>query len=51
MLFVDYVFDLTTDGSIRFEPDLKPELIGVKDGDEFVIAIVNERIVFIKKGN
>lgn len=50
MLFVDYMFDLLPSGSISFEPDLKPELIGVKDGDEFVISIVNERITFVKKG-
>ena len=50
MLFVDYVFDLLPGDSIRFEPALKPELINVKDGDEFVISIVDERITFVKKG-
>ena len=51
MLFVDFAFDLLPNGSILFDPDLKPEQLGVEDGDEYMISIVNERIAFVKKGN
>lgn len=50
MLFVDYTFDLLPGGSIRFFEDLKPSDINVKDGDEFVLSIIDERITFVKKG-
>ena len=51
MLFVDFAFDLLPNGSILFDYDLKPEQLGVENGDEYVISIVNERIAFVKKGN
>lgn len=49
MLFVDFMFDLLPTGSILFDPDIKPEQLGVEDGDEFVIKITGERITFVKK--
>lgn len=49
MLFADFMFDLLSNGSILFDPDIKPKDIGVEDGDEFVIKITKERIIFVKK--
>lgn len=49
MVFVDYVFDLLPSGTILFDPELKPSDINVSEGDEFVVKIVNERVVFVKK--
>jgi hypothetical protein len=49
MIFVDYTFDLLPDGSIRFDKDLKLFDIKVKDGDEFVLTVIDERVVFVKK--
>jgi hypothetical protein len=49
MLFIDYTFDLLPGGSIRFDKDLSPSDINVKDGDEFVLAVIDERVVFLKK--
>lgn len=49
MLFIDYTFDLLPGGSIRFDEDIKPSDINVKDGDEFVLTVINERVVFVKK--
>lgn len=50
MLFVDFTFDLLAGGSIRFEKDLKLSDINALEGDEFVIKVINDRVVFVKKG-
>lgn len=49
MLFVDYIFDLLHDGSIALDKDLKTSDIGVEEGDEFVVALYNGRIILAKK--
>jgi hypothetical protein len=49
MLFVDYTFDLLHNGSIRFDKELELSSIKASEGDEFVIKIINDRIVFVKK--
>jgi hypothetical protein len=49
MLFVEYAFELHPNGSIVFDKELKPELIQVKDDDEFVAKIVEGRVVLAKK--
>jgi hypothetical protein len=50
MLFVDYMFDLLPGGSIRFDKELKLSDIKASEGDEFVIKIIDDRVVFAKKG-
>jgi hypothetical protein len=49
MLYVDYSFSLLPNGTIIFDKELKPSLLDVKEDDEFVIKIINERITFVKK--
>lgn len=49
MLFVEYVFELHPNGSIAFDKELKPEQIRVEDNDEFVVKIVEDRIILAKK--
>jgi hypothetical protein len=49
MLFAEYVFQLLPNGSIVFDKELKPELIRVKDDDEFVAKIVEDRVVLAKR--
>lgn len=51
MLFVDYVFDLLPNGSIAFDKELSSGDLDLKEGDEFVVKVVNERVVFAKKGD
>jgi hypothetical protein len=49
MLFYDYHFRTAFDGSIIMDEELKPESLGVKDGDQFVTRIVNGTIVLEKQ--
>ena len=49
MLFYDYNFRTAFDGRIIMDEELKPESLGVKDGDQFVARIVNGTIVLEKQ--
>lgn len=49
MLFVDYIFDLLSDGSIALDKDLKPSDINVEEGDEFIVVLHDGRIILAKK--
>ena len=51
MLFVDYVFELLPNGSIAFDKELSLESLNLKEDDEFVVKVVNEKVVFVKKGD
>lgn len=51
MLFADYVFDLLPNGSIAFDNELSLDDLDLKEGDEFVVKVVNEKVVFVKKGD
>jgi len=48
MLFFDYTFMLLPDGSVRMDEELFAEKLHVKDGDKFVIEIVDNVITFRK---
>ena len=49
MMFVDYHFHRAYDGSIIMDDELKPESLQVKDGDVFVVKIVNDKIILQKQ--
>ena len=48
MLFFDYTFMLLQDGSVSMDKELLAEKLHVKDGDKFVIEIVDNVITFRK---
>ncbi len=47
MILIDYVIDIVGE-NIRFDPEIKPELIKVKDGDRFVARVTQDGIWLIK---
>lgn len=49
MLFVDYTFHRAYDGSIILDDELKPSTLGVAEGDQFVVRIVDDRIILEKQ--
>jgi hypothetical protein len=49
MLFVDYTFHTAYDGSIIMDEELKASSLGVKEGDTFVVRIVNDHVVLEKQ--
>lgn len=49
MMFLDYHFRRAYDGSIIMDDELKPESLQVKDGDVFVVKIVNDKIILQKQ--
>jgi hypothetical protein len=49
MLFVDYNFHLLPDGSIQWDPELTPSKLEVKEGDEFVVSINDNNLVYFRK--
>jgi hypothetical protein len=49
MVFQGYVFNLMYDNSIMMDEELKPESLKVKDGDVFVAAIVDGRVILRKQ--
>ena len=49
MLYVDYTFRTAYDGSIILDEELKAESLRVKDGDTFVVHIVNGQIILEKQ--
>lgn len=49
MKFIDYTFSKAFDGNIIFDPDLKPEQLGVRNGDCFQVVIRDNIIVLEKK--
>ncbi len=38
--FVDYIFKTGPDGSIFFDEELDPDLLGIKTGDRFEVVLV-----------
>lgn len=51
MILDGYYLDVLPDGSIILDPEIKPGLLQVLAGDEFVVKIRdNNRIVLAKKG-
>jgi hypothetical protein len=51
MLFVDYTFHTAYDGSIILDQELKASSLGVKNGDTFVVRIVDDHVVLEKQKN
>lgn len=49
MLFVDYVFELLPNGSIAFDKELSLQDLNLKENDEFVVKVVNEKVILVKK--
>ena len=49
MMFVDYHFHRAYDGSIIMDDELKAESLQVKDGDVFVVKIVDDKIILQKQ--
>ena len=48
MKFIDYTFDLMSNGDIVFDTELKPEQLKVENGDKFEIVLVDGAIVLRK---
>ena len=40
MIFMDYIFKTGPDGSIFFDEELDPDLLGIKAGDRFEVVLV-----------
>ena len=51
MIFFDYTFHTAYDGSIMLDNELRPEQLGVQEGDQFVVRIVNNTIILQKQKN
>ena len=51
MLFFDYTFHTAYDGSIILDDELKAESLGVTEGDQFVVKIVNGQVILEKQQN
>jgi hypothetical protein len=49
MLFFDYTFRTAFDGSIILDEELKAESLGVAEGDQFTVRIVNGQIILEKQ--
>lgn len=49
MVFRGHEFRIMYDDSIMFDEDLKPESLKVKEGDVFVVAVVNNKIILKKQ--
>ena len=47
--FVDYNFKLGPDGSIFFDEELTPELLGVSSGDKFEVILAPGVGIIFKK--
>lgn len=47
--FIDYWFSLTSDGSIVMDAELTPDVLNVKQGDQFEVVIVPGVGVVLKK--
>ena len=48
MKFLDYTFDLMSNGDIVFDAELKPEQLKVENGDKFEVVLVDGAIVLKK---
>jgi formylmethanofuran dehydrogenase subunit D len=51
MLYVDYTFRTAFDGSIIMDEELKADSLRVKEGDIFVVSIVDGQIILKKQAN
>ena len=49
MKFVDYTFSKAFDGNIIFDPQLKPEQLGVKPGDCFEVKVNENNVIILEK--
>lgn len=49
MLFFDYTFRTAYDGSIIMDEQLRAENLQVKEGDTFVVRLVDNRIILEKQ--
>lgn len=49
MLFMDYVFELLPNGSIALDKELTLEQLNLKEDQEFVVKVVNEKVILVKK--
>ena len=49
VLFYDYTFTVMAGGDIYFDNEIKPEQLHVKDGDNFVVSVIDGKVVFKKK--
>jgi hypothetical protein len=49
MMFFDYTFRTAYDGSIIMDEELQAESLQVKEGDTFVVRIVNNQIILEKQ--
>lgn len=49
MLFFDYTFRTAYDGSIILDEELRAETLQVKEGDTFVVRIVDNQIILEKQ--
>ena len=48
MKFLDYTFDLMSNGDIVLDAELKPEQLKVENGDKFEVVLV-EGVIVLKK--
>ena len=48
MIFADYTFDVIQNGTIIFDEEIKPSDLYLSEGDEYVVEIRNDRVVFKK---
>lgn len=49
MIFMDYTFDVLDNGTILMDRSLTLEQLKTEDRAEYVLTVVNNRIVFVKK--
>ena len=49
LYFLDYTFHLNEDNNLQFDRDLKPQQLCVKEGDNFVVKVIDGMITFVKQ--
>ena len=50
MLFIDFMFDVLENGTILFDKDITLKQLHAEENNEYVVKLVDERVVFVKKG-
>lgn len=49
LYFIDYSFNLNKNNDIEFDPDMKPHMLQVNEGDEFKVKFIDGKIVLERK--
>ena len=49
LYFLDYSFHLDTDDNLQFDRDLSLQQLCVKEGDKFVVEVIDGMVTFVKQ--